>query len=152
MSTPDAGPELDLQVMSSVFGRRILTYEEMRDEAVRVWDTQPRCVHFNSLGGFNGARIAGGVVCAQFAPRYSTDIAAAWTILEPLERGSPRRYAEVTRRGYHTREGVVDGWSCQFRDIDEPWNWAYVEAQTAPLAICLAALKAVSSPPPVMET
>lgn len=61
---------------------------------------------------------------------YSTDIAAAWEVFDMLG-------GLYTIKGY-VREGVRE-WRVQINDADFRW------ASTAPLAICLAALKAVSA-------
>lgn len=92
-----------------------------------------RMMHWKSRGELMGE-----------PPCYSTDIAAAWRILDVLEHGLPPRYSTVTRRSYNSPAKYVDGgWSCEFRDISAPWEMVYVEAPTATLAICLAALRAV---------
>lgn len=65
-----------------------------------------------------------------YVPYYSTDISAAWEVVEKL---APKEDEfRITR--YHLQE-----WSCVF----EFFNQSAVSADTAPMAICLAALKAV---------
>jgi hypothetical protein len=71
-------------------------------------------------------------------PRYSTDIAAAWEVLDKL---GPEWWPEVGRMMYG------EEWYCEIcrggptpADVGPPFR---VVAPTAPLAICLAALKAV---------
>lgn len=72
-------------------------------------------------------------------PHYSTDIAAAWLVVEKMRTRS--RFLHLMEHG-----SVVEGpplWRCQFiGDDDGPSDCEF--ADTAPLAICLAALKAVS--------
>lgn len=73
----------------------------------------------------------------------STDIAAAWSVLERLEADERRILSEITRRmstfGAHFIYAVV------LRQCTKPFppNW-WSEEATAPLAICVAALKAVN--------
>ncbi|GED14021.1 BC1872 family protein [Aneurinibacillus migulanus] len=63
-------------------------------------------------------------------PNYSTNIADAWKVLEKL-----------IQLGAEINVGFYKQWDCS---IDYPigCNWL-VQAETAPLAICLAALKAL---------
>jgi hypothetical protein len=76
--------------------------------------------------------------CLGVAPDYSKNIAAAWQAVERLTEGvSPHCNLRVERLG-------DEGWraSMCFDDWENMWSgWAY--ADTAPHAICLAALKAV---------
>lgn len=67
-------------------------------------------------------------------PCYSTDISAAWQVVEKLR--------ETWAIELHGREGV---WNCLVEEGDEVTAHfiATAEADTASLAICLAALKAV---------
>ena len=88
---------------------------------------------------FVGAYVlAGELVITDNLPHYSTDIAAAWQVVEAMH-GRGLRYAI---KGYF--EGVASH-GCIFDD--ENWvdsNPLYkAVAETVPLAICRAALKAV---------
>lgn len=67
-------------------------------------------------------------------PHYSTNIAAAWLVVEKLRK--------TWAIELHSREGV---WNCLVEEGDEVTAHyiATKEAETAPLAICLAALAAV---------
>lgn len=75
--------------------------------------------------------------------RYSTDIAAVWEVVEkmPSPFGIMKGYKEtygVGKLGWVVnwcREQYCDGWDCEHGN--EAW------AETAPLAICRAALKAL---------
>lgn len=78
----------------------------------------------------------------------STDIAAAWEVVEKLramnstlELYSPGALVN-DEMGIHAVE-----WQATFKSWEEPWgpHGPSVEAQTAPHAICLAALKAVGA-------
>lgn len=66
------------------------------------------------------------------APKYSTDIAAAWEVVEKLDLLVPTRFL--------VRD--VDGWVVANYDEDLRREDGIV-ADTAPRAICLAALKVV---------
>ena len=82
-------------------------------------------------------------------PHYSTDIAAALTVVEKLGR-KPERFS------YAEDFAVIwekDGWTAGWREYDRDygctcWIWpsASAQADTAPMAICLAALAAVTPP------
>lgn len=72
-------------------------------------------------------------------PAYSTDIAAAWSVVE--------RFVRDTR--FHLDSLGFDGeeWRCAIghdNDEGDADGWSFAEANTAPLAICLAALKALA--------
>ena len=62
-------------------------------------------------------------------PHYSTDIAAAWLVVEKMLE---------TSRIDITHEGML--WVCEVIDTEK---LAIASANTAPMAICKAALKAV---------
>ncbi len=65
-------------------------------------------------------------------PHYSTDIAAAWQVVEKMAEGGLR--LSLDRFG-------GDPWWAEF--ADEGWEQgAQATSATAPMAICLAALKA----------
>jgi len=67
---------------------------------------------------------------SRLRPLYSTDIAAAWAVLEKLRS-----------LGFNVElQGDADGWECLFLDYPEIGR---CEGDTAPFIICLAALEAV---------
>lgn len=71
------------------------------------------------------------------AQPYSTDIAAAWEVVEKLDLfGKRDMFIYKNWRGKYSIDETVDA-GMGTRDI------AIAEADTAPQAICLAALKAV---------
>lgn len=75
-------------------------------------------------------------------PSYSTDIAAAWKVVEKLQAYNPFWDADGFMEFDLSPTSGVDGergWTCNFGDDN---TRAY--ASTAPHAICLAALKAVT--------
>jgi len=66
-------------------------------------------------------------------PNYSTDIKAAWEVVE--------KFSDESFELDHFCDGV---WTCKFRWVDdEGESEAEAKAKTAPRAICLAALKAM---------
>jgi hypothetical protein len=105
----------------------------------RVYQVQPNdaafTVHrdFVEVGDYCYDVPGGGI---DEVPHYSTDIAAAWQVLE-------RMYD----LGCHVaRIGIVHDWREKYEcvigaigNMHTEWN---VDAETAPMAICVAALKA----------
>lgn len=73
-------------------------------------------------------------VRAESLPYYSTDIRAAWQVVEKLER-EPNGFAMTLES-----DGTTRWWGVRFWQADTFYDG---EAETAPHAICLAALKAV---------
>lgn len=74
--------------------------------------------------------------CFWAVPYYSTDIAAAWQVVDKL------KHFTLRRKG--------DSWTVEYRDCQNPMDHMVVNdccasmtAETAPLAICLAALRSV---------
>lgn len=66
----------------------------------------------------------------RFASPYSTDISAAWQVVEKMREKS----------GVVLSDFLNNDWSCHFVDAGKE-----IVAETLPLAICRAALLAVSS-------
>ena len=132
-----AGRELDALVAKVVF-----------DLTVR-WLSVPRHPHEHGAGvpiqpqscdpppGLTGAWAAMYWVI----PRYSTDIAAAWEVVEKLVA-----LGFVT---VHLSQGIKEpGWYASFfGDPATDGKGGYARADTAPLAICRAALKATTPNP-----
>lgn len=131
-----AGRELDALVAEHVFGTAILTREAMEAEAVRVWVEQPQCTKF--FWGFTAWRGDDGTIqCAQDFEPYSTDIAAAWDVVEKLGRDGftcDIQWKGAGRNYEFTAEASFDKWT-------PPQSGHAVGS--APLAICRAALKTV---------
>jgi len=131
-----AGREMDALVEHHIFGKKILTHEEMCVEAERVWVRQPACQVFNGLGGFYVQRQEDGSIWAEqrLRPR-STSISAAWEVVEKL------RSEEESEGWEFTLSSDADEWGATFWMGDTFHDSG--AANTTPLAICLAALKAV---------
>ena len=127
----DAGRELDEFVGERVFKLKVERAERWWIEGERDWTDDGELVY---MEGVNVRRL----------PAYSTDIAAAWPVVDELrERGW---HMELDNRG--------TDWSVLFLQYKEPMPdcpWQLVtdevaaSAPTAPRAICLAALKVVGA-------
>lgn len=81
--------------------------------------------HVMGLSGPWGATFLGG----KPLPHYSTDIAAAWEVVEKV--------GDIKLEGYRCVDGCFR-WCVTTFDLDD----IEIRADTAPMAICLAALKA----------
>lgn len=117
-----------------------MTESELRDLDARVHREVfgLECSHFTPTGGEYGSHLNGWYTTPlKFAhipasvPQYTTDIAAAWRVVEKLSEGnlfivSVFRCPTTQPVGYAARFG----------------GHAVVGQPTAPLAICLAALAA----------
>ncbi|GIO25380.1 hypothetical protein [Oceanobacillus sp. J11TS1] len=103
--------EIDALIQKHIFGGEVTTYNEYITDAKRI----PNTLIYLTEGGFN------------YIPRYSEDIKDAWKVVEKffrvdIETGNSRTEHFVILR---TETGLTRS----------------VYAKTAPLAICLAALK-----------
>lgn len=78
----------------------------------------------------------GGDVSFYFDPFIK--IADAWLVVERLEKDDWSFGIEITRKFIHSE--LVDIWECYFCDDNTSYE---ADADTAPLAICLAALDAM---------
>lgn len=132
-ATAVAGPELDAEVHRLVFGITDFDSHPWHADWVRlvpfegVYDEQ--CSRCGARRGGSWPRYESGP-CAARVPRYSTDIAAAWKVVECLaEMGQTVNTA--TMNGYH-------GAYVQSAFLSSIGKW--IEAETMPLAICRAAL------------
>jgi hypothetical protein len=120
----EAGRELDALVAGKVMGLR------------EVWASDREHFHHTVHGST--------ALFREPVPRYSTDITAAWEVVCIVRL----RNALV---GECRIESDGDTWSCSFGRLGygdcggREWQEDYgAEADTLPLAICLAALKAVT--------
>lgn len=105
--------ELDVLVAEMVIGRKIIPYK-----------TAP----WRDPILYIDERAPGGIL--RFLPNYSTDITDAWEVVEKVGQNFVRLYIENGK------------WNAWIRNSHEN-STAMESAETAPLAICLAALKAV---------
>lgn len=89
----------------------------------------------SSIGGPGG----------HWAPYYSTDIAAAWEVFGRLEGAIISKWYGK----WCCSNACTEMWGCYFDEPEETLNQLlnyrdyFTQADTAPHAICLAALKAV---------
>lgn len=120
-----AGRELDALVAEKVMGWHIVT----------DFDLRPPEKHWNNAKGYvclvAGNKLNDGREMKGFSP--STDIADAWKVVEKMRE-----------RGLDVYLRFVSTWTAEFDSVSGDVN-GFADADTAPLAICLAALKAVQS-------
>ena len=78
-------------------------------------------------------------------PRFSDHIADAWEVVEHLERQSPKWLCKLVRRAGDLADFNQIGWTCELRwiGVTRPREEAFGVHESAPMAICLAALRAV---------
>lgn len=110
------GPELNLKVALEIMG-----WEQHPDYKHLARDTRPQ-----SLGAFMDIKTS--------LPKYSEDIAAAWEVVEKLKSNSQNHMIDIF--------WDVDLWYCHIHSHDKIERHVYGE-ETAPHAICRAALKSV---------
>lgn len=77
-------------------------------------------------------------------PEYSTDIASAWVVVEYLRR--ERDWPFCMGVESPSVDQHFAGWDAEFDSHNEFFSSNTVTGETAPHAICLAALKAVNAP------
>ena len=135
-----AGPELDVIIAKTIFSCDArLTRMGWNDDGGPILGL---CYCENAPHSYTECNHPG------LLERYSTDIAAAWPVVEKLKDDGLEIHTEysydfVARSDY----AVCEIWK-DFKSIDPPREWeeiADADANTMPLAICRAALKAVQS-------
>ncbi len=117
----EAGPEMDALVAEFMIGWRRAPSED--DPAGWCWVTE----HGRTRGS-----------ATALMPTYSTNIAAAWQVVEKLKERFSSVLVETNPRQYYVDIVTDKGTPSYYRTV------ADAEADTAPLAICRAALKAVN--------
>lgn len=148
----EAGRELDALVAEMVMGceRRVSTLlaERMRDPGGACWCGPAPYGGSMGRGGIHSASYL-GLGTREVAP-YSTSIAAAWEVVEKLRDN-----------GLHvciSSDAVDEEWEVEVWRPEEDNEYGQVMvgtpgyADTAPHAICLAALSAVGASTPTGET
>lgn len=123
MSEPKPGRELDSLIAEKVFGRSVVTYRNGD-----IWR-----VMLNTILNDGWKYIDIGTGILKNIPPYSTNIAAAWEVVEKLR--SERMMVSIVS----DEDG---GWNVEMWDYNNRQS-KEVFSETAPHAICLAALKAV---------
>jgi hypothetical protein len=136
------GRELDTLVAEKVMGIEVV-YDAFGGPCVPGTD---------SVSDPRGDYGLGPITTGDSIPDYSTDISAAWEVVESMAA----KTFEVTVEGggpYGDRPDLQngEGWYASFYlgDSNAPWKSGTINAQawasTAPHALCLAALKAVGA-------
>lgn len=129
MSDYEAGRELNELIATKVLGYPKPVYTHSGGHMTRIegkgWYCQPTYEH--------------GDVCEWLPYPYSDDIAAAFEVLEKFDR----REWDITIASDTQDEGKY--WSVSLEHYPGPDRYATGEAASLPLAICIAALKAVEA-------
>ena len=131
---PETNRELDVRVHQEVFGVE---------------------VEFRPLTNYNGYLIpedwypVGAIHHpANAIPHYSSDIAAAWKVVEfMLDWNGPHWWDDCSMRSHRSQDAQSWSWGAGFRRNGFPNDDLIVEARadTWPLAICRAALLAMET-------
>ncbi len=159
-----AGAELDALVAKDVMGLDDApTYEAMVAEAESVWKEQPECRWFHALGGFDAWKDKHGAIIAtaRAIPPYSTSDAAALEVLKLICKTDPGPdWCEWSGKFIWVSDEYEDdpasgGWICELQSLPVLRIAKRVlrsDGETIALAICRAALKAVTAGEPVVGT
>ena len=138
----DAGRELDALVAEKVMG--FVAAHIDTDESVKRWHSDEWFAGDADLIAEIRQYRGAGIYSDHLLPHYSTDIAAAWQVVE--------RMTATHRASVHHYPHVNNWWQCVLDIRDNKLRFPvershdgdeYANAPTAPHAICLAALKAV---------
>ena len=139
IDTLEPGPALDALVAEKVMGLRLDGDFPIQQDEAGGWDPideedgagHQRRPCYRTCGDhpMPPYQYEHGSTCRRVVPEYSTDIAAAWEVVEKLRPTGPKLSIHAARLGYDVEYGP--GW--------------FVSAPTAPLAICRAALKAIKT-------
>ena len=136
MNTDDlpAGRELDALVAEKVMGWRITAWNDGEP-----WGNREVFPPFEPINGIPADCDCISHSEAGEPPHYSTDIAAAWEVVEKL-------WDEDFHVQFQLVHQVTAGkWRVEFPTRKVPHhNYVFAHADTASLAICRAALKAVA--------
>jgi hypothetical protein len=127
----EPGRELDALIRQRIFNWNYPSYEQMKSMAEKQWEVQPECIHF--MSDFDAWKVDGDFYWEYRSPRYSTDISAAWEVVEKPEIMDryqigvyPTSFVKWVARKY-----MPGGKDCT------------VQADTAPEAICKCVLLAI---------
>lgn len=136
MAELEAGPELDCQVAIAVFGWRIIDDDPDMGAWLKIPDDDPTRTWLQHAFG-----------SADTAPRYSAEMQFAWLVVERLaDLGHTKWQVDHDQDGYtamfsRLRPGCAGHAGSQASC--GCWEWVQRSGDTAPLAICRAALAAV---------
>ena len=117
ISKVHAGREMDMLIAVEVMGWRV--------------DAETA---YSPSGSANARQVEMG---EPWLPYYSTDMSDAWMVMEKMESHPDEILLSLSRHGT-THENLV--WGATFRECRGQQKDFYFEANTAPLAICRAAL------------
>lgn len=132
-----AGPELDAEISRLVFNRplRLADRVKINDR----WVDTPTWID----DWYTPEEMGAGTSAGMKPPRYSTDMAAAWGVVEKMRGRDLCMDLMCYPHG-------GSGWWCSF---DSPLSsfrrWQARSCETAPLAICRAALQALEPAEPL---
>lgn len=146
-----AGRELDALVAEKVMGLPITDFTKTARQPYYSWGGKYNNIHYapnNEPYVVTGVEKA-GCPHVRRIDDYSTSISDAWQVVEKLvkegdehpvnlHKGLPAFGDHATPFEVYKNYAGYPGWTCYFHDYE-----VCVHADTAPLAICLAALKAV---------
>jgi hypothetical protein len=121
-----AGRELDALIHEKIFGKCAHVLHAFKKDNKNSWMsdyTYYRCKKCKD-GTYSGLLYSEGKI---LCPQYSTNIADAWLVVEKMQE-----------KGWLVSIRNFPKWTCEICFYDP----IIVYAETAPLAICLAALKA----------
>jgi len=140
-----AGRELDGKVMSEVFGYPV-SWWSLHPNKRKVGDYRIATFGFEYLwpDAEGDMPVLEMLVDGEWVavPMVSTDIAAAWQVVEKFAHTSRNKVGlELGFSNFRLTAYPVRGWNCHL-GIDGK-DGVSANADTAPLAICLAALKAI---------
>lgn len=134
-SKMNAGPDLDALIAEKIFG-----WSEIQSV---------KAIHGNQYQGYDPNDVPSqftGYRPKRVVPQYSTDIAAAWKVVEKLNLFEEYSLSKSIVGQFPGENGK---WKIETYELDsmgslgEMSHFTFAEAETAPLAICLAALKAI---------
>lgn len=129
--TREAGRELDAEV-----ARRVMEIEPIRvNDDISVFTIRRDWLDEGDYYYYEADKSG-----TYELPHYSTDIAAAWEVVERLRERYDR---QLEVRPYSLK--LSNAYRVAIRDVHAELD--YVTAPTAPLAICLAALAVVEGEP-----
>ena len=141
----NAGRDLDALIAEKVMGLSVNEHGEIGEDSCG----RPVCQTCKSIGYWGGAPMFGDEKC--ILP-YSTDIKAAWGVVEKLTKWDEK---EVPLYWFKCNYENNECWDIGFCRVEghedyslDGWCWVTVQHfHEIPLAICLAALKAVGVEP-----
>lgn len=123
-----AGAEMDALISSKIF-------EVMAFRATGNWEHENESDYLDE----GEAYYFGEYQETIRLPKYSTDIAAAWEIVEKLKAAG--KWLSISTSFI----GTDEKWCCEYSENNIQSEVDFVLAETAPLAICRAALLPVSN-------